>query len=228
MRKNELVTVAVTDMTFDGAGIGHVSVGERSFPVFVRVAAVGDVVECRIIKVLKNYAVGIISRIVTPSPHRIAPACASAEKCGGCAFCHVTYEGELGYKTQSVRQAYKLNFPHPIEILPCEPSPETEGYRNKLQLPLGPDGTFGFYSLHSHRVVSADGCNVGHPAFLPVISAVEAWIREKGIPAYDESSGDGLVRHLFLRRGHHSGQMMVCLTVNASSSGGISIPKRPM
>lgn len=221
MRKNELVTVSVTDMTFDGAGIGHVSVGERSFPVFVRAAAVGDVVECRIIKVLKNYAVGIISRIVTPSPHRIAPTCASAEKCGGCAFCHVTYEGELGYKTQSVRQAYKLNFPHPIEILPCEPSPETEGYRNKLQLPLGLDGAFGFYSLHSHRVVSAEGCNVGHPAFLPVISAVEAWIRENGISVYDEAAGVGLVRHLFLRRGHYSGQMMVCLTVNASSSEGI-------
>lgn len=216
MRKNDLITVTVTDMTFDGAGIGHVNMGEKKFPVFVRAAAVGDTVECRIIKVLKNYAVGIVSRIVTPSDHRIVPACSVAEKCGGCAFCHVSYEGELGYKTQSVRQAYKLNYPKEIAVAPCVPSPETEGYRNKLQLPLGPNGRFGFYSLHSHRVVSAEGCRVGHPAFAPVIASVEEWIRAFALSAYDEETGKGLVRHLFLRRGHHSGQIMVCLTVNAS------------
>ncbi|MBO5222378.1 MAG: 23S rRNA (uracil(1939)-C(5))-methyltransferase RlmD [Clostridia bacterium] len=221
MRKNDLVTVTVTDMTFDGAGIGHVETGERRFPIFIRAAAVGDRVECRIIKVLKNYAVGIISEILTPSPHRISPACPVSAKCGGCAFCHVSYEGELGYKTQLVRQAYKLNYPAPITVADCVPSPATEGYRNKLQLPLSDDGTFGFYSLHSHRVVSAQGCNVGHPAFLPVIAAVEAWIGANGVSPYDETTGKGLVRHLFLRRGHHSGQIMVCLTVNAAAKNAL-------
>ena len=216
MRKNDLVTVAITDMTFDGAGIGHVEEAGRKVPVFVRAAAVGDTVECRVIKVLKNYAVGIISRILTPSPHRIAPVCTVAEKCGGCAFCHVSYEGELFYKTQSVRQAYKLNYPHEIAIAACRPSPEECGYRNKIQLPLSPDGTFGFYSLHSHRVIPVEGCLAAHPAFLPLQKVVEEWIARNKLTAYNESTHKGLIRHLFLRRGHHSGETMLCLVLNSS------------
>ncbi|MBP3301030.1 MAG: 23S rRNA (uracil(1939)-C(5))-methyltransferase RlmD [Clostridia bacterium] len=216
MRKNELVTVAITDMTFDGAGIGHVEEAGRKVPIFVRAAAVGDTVECRVIKVLKNYAVGIISRILTPSPHRIDPACAVAEKCGGCAFCHVSYEGELSYKTQSVRQAYKLNYPHEIAVADCRPSPLECGYRNKIQLPLSPDGTFGFYSLHSHRVIPSEGCLAAHPAFLPLQKAVEEWISRNNLTPYDEETQKGLIRHLFLRRGHHSGETMLCLVLNSS------------
>lgn len=218
MRKNDLVTVRITDMTFDGAGIGHVTEGERKVPVFVRAAAVGDTVECRIIKVLKNYAVGIIASLVSPSPDRIAPLCPSAEKCGGCAFGHVSYAAETEYKTNSVRQAYRLNGPAGVEIADCIPSPEAEGYRNKLQLPLGADGKFGFFSPHSHRVVSAEGCTAGHPALMPVIRAVEEWIAENGIAPYDEQTGRGTVRHLYLRRGFHSGEIMLCLTVNAAAN----------
>ncbi len=218
MRKNDLVTVQITDMTFDGAGIGHVENGGRTFPLFVRAAAVGDTVQCRIIKVLKNYAVAIVDKIVAPSPDRIVPACNVAEKCGGCAFHHVSYAAELRYKTNSVRQAYKLNYPGEITVRDCVPSPEEAGYRNKLQLPLSPDGKFGFYSLHSHRVVPVPDCAAGHPNFAPIVAAVEGWIKENNIPPYDEQAGKGLVRHLFLRRGYHTGQIMVCLTVNA---GGI-------
>ncbi len=217
MKKNDLVTVEITDMTFDGAGIGHVDLSGRPFPLFVRAAAVGDLVECRIIKVLKHYAVAILHRIVTPSPHRIPPACPVAERCGGCAFHHVSYEAELGYKTNAVRQAYKLNYPHPISVNPCVPSPGQTAYRNKLQLPLSPDGKFGFYSLHSHRVVPTSDCFAGHGDFALVVRAVEEWIQKNSVSPYDESTGRGLVRHLFLRRGHHTGQIMVCLTVNAGS-----------
>ena len=217
MKKNDLITVTVTDMTFDGAGIGHVTEGERKFPVFVRAAAVGDTVECRIIKVLKNYAVGILQRVIQPSPHRITPLCPVSESCGGCAFHHVSYEAELEYKTNSVRQAYKLNYPHEITVNDCVASPRTEGYRNKLQLPLSPQGKFGFYSLHSHRVVAVRDCCAGHEEFAPIVGALEEWIAQNGVSAYDEGTGKGLVRHLFLRRGFHSGEIMVCLTVNAGS-----------
>ncbi len=218
MRKNDVVTVEITDMTFDGAGIGHIQDGEKSFPVFVRAAAVGDTVECRIIKVLKHYAVAILHRVVTPSAHRIVPQCPVAEKCGGCAFHHVSYEAELEYKTNAVKQAYKLNYPYPVTVRDCIASPQSAGYRNKLQLPLSPDGKFGFYSLHSHRVVPVQACAAGHPEFAPIVKAVEDWISRYGISAYDEQTGKGLVRHLFLRRGYHTGETMVCLTVNA---GGI-------
>ncbi|MBQ1965473.1 MAG: 23S rRNA (uracil(1939)-C(5))-methyltransferase RlmD, partial [Clostridia bacterium] len=217
MRKNDLVTVEITDMTFDGAGIGHVEEPGRRFPIFVRAAAVGDVAECRIIKVLKNYAVAILHRIVTPSSHRIAPACPVAEKCGGCAFHHVSYQAELGYKTNAVKQAYKLNYPHPVTVNDCVASPQETFYRNKLQLPLSADGKFGFYSLHSHRVVAVNPCAAGHESFAPIVAAVEGWISDNGILPYDETTGKGLVRHLFLRRGHHTGETMVCLTVNAGS-----------
>lgn len=224
LKKNDLVTVTVTDMTFDGAGIGHTEIDGRAFPVFIRAAAVGDRVECLIIKVLKSYAVGIISRILQPSDHRIPPACPVATQCGGCAFHHVSYSAELQYKTASVRQAYKLNFPGNITVKDCVPSPETEGYRNKLQYPLSPQGRFGFYSHHSHRVVPVGSCGAGHEAFAPVVAAVEGWIKEKGILPYDEASGKGLVRHLFLRRGTHTGEIMVCLTVNAG--GGKDVPHK--
>lgn len=216
LKKNDLVTVTVTDMTFDGAGIGHVEENGRKFPVFVRAAAVGDTLECRIIKVLKSYAVAIPGEIRIPSPDRISSACSVAEKCGGCAFHHVSYEAELRYKTNAVRNAYRLNYPEEISILDCIPSPEQEGYRNKLQLPLSPGGKFGFYSLHSHRVVPVSRCAVGNPAFVPLIRGVEKWVEAHGIPPYDEATGKGLVRHLFLRRGYHSGEIMVCLTVNCS------------
>ncbi len=218
MKKNDLVTVQITDMTFDGSGIGHVDRGERLFPVFVRAAAVGDTVQCRIIKVLKNYAVAILDKIVTPSDDRIESACPIGEKCGGCAFHHVSYAAELRYKTNAVKQAYKLNYPGDVSVVGCLPSPEESGYRNKLQLPLSADGKFGFYSLHSHRVVPVCDCRSGHPEFAPVVKAVEHWIREYQIPPYQEESGKGLVRHLFLRRGYHTGEMMVCLIVNA---GGV-------
>ncbi len=218
MKKNDLVTVSITDMTFDGAGIGHIDQGGRTFPVFVRAAAVGDTVQCRIIKVLKNYAVAILDKIITPSDDRIESACPIGEKCGGCAFHHVSYAAELRYKTNAVKQAYKLNYPAEIAVNDCVASPETNGYRNKLQLPLSPNGKFGFYSLHSHRVVPAGDCLSGHPAFAPIVKAVENWISEHGVSAYDETTGKGLVRHLFLRRGYHTGEIMVCLTVNA---GGV-------
>ncbi len=216
IKKNDLVTVEITDMTFDGAGIGHVVESGRDFTVFVRAAALGDVVECRIIKVLKHYAVAILSRILTPSPHRIAPLCPVAEKCGGCAFHHVNYEAELAYKTNTVKQAYKLNYQGEIQVSPCIPS-ATAGYRNKVQLPLSKEGKFGFYSHHSHRVVPVTDCAAAHPDFAPVIEAVEGWIAENSLLPYDEERGKGLVRHLFLRRGFHSGEMMVCLTVNAQT-----------
>ncbi len=221
MRKNDLVTVEITDMTFDGAGIGHVEQGGRFFPVFVRAAAVGDVAECLIIKVLKNYAVAILHRIVTPSSHRITPVCPVAEKCGGCAFHHVSYEAELGYKTHSVKQAYKLNYPHPVTVNDCVASPENTGYRNKLQLPLSADGKFGFYSLHSHRVVPVSDCAAGNETFAPIVRTVEEWIKTNGVSAYDEASGKGLIRHLFLRRGHHTGETMVCLTVNGEGENDL-------
>ncbi len=221
VRKNDLVTLTVTDMTFDGAGIGHIEDAGRKFPVFIRSAAVGDQVLCRIIKVLKSYAVGIVSRILSPSPDRISPRCPVAEKCGGCAFQHVSYSAELKYKSNAVRQAYKLNFPGNITVKDCLPSPETEGYRNKVQLPLSSDGKFGFYSLHSHRVVPICDCTAGHRDFFPVISAVEEWIGQNRISAYDEASGKGLVRHLFLRRGYHTGEIMVCLAVNAADRSSV-------
>lgn len=221
MKKNDAVTLEITDMTFDGSGIGHVDTKQGKFPVFVRAAAVGDVVQCRVIKVLKHYAAAIVTRIVSPSAHRVAPACPVAEKCGGCAFHHVSYQAELEYKTNAVRQAYKLNFSGEIAVNDCVPSPLQSHYRNKVQLPLSPEGKFGFYSLRSHRVIPVSDCSAAYGAFSNVITAVEEWIRKHQISPYDEATGKGLVRHLFLRRGHYSGETMVCLTVNAGSVDAI-------
>ena len=184
------------------------------FPVFVRSAAVGDALRCRIVKVLRRYAAAIPVQILTPSPDRVDPDCAGAGKCGGCAFRHISYEAELQYKTDAVKRLWRLNGPKDVTVEDCVPSPEICGYRNKLQLPLSPDGRFGFYAGKTHRVVPVSACPAGHPALWNAVEQTEAWIREYGVAPYDETSGSGAVRHLFLRRGYHSGQIMACLVLN--------------
>ena len=213
LQKNQEVTVTVTDMTFDGDGIGRVRLPEGEFPVFVRSAVVGDTLRCRIVKVLRSYAAAIPVEILTPSPDRVVPDCPVSDKCGGCSFSCVGYEAELRYKTETVRKVYRLNYGEGISVTDCVASPLISGYRNKLQLPLSPEGKFGFYSRKTHRVIPCAGCAAGHPDFRPVTEAVQKWIRDQGISPYDETARTGQFRHLYLRRGTYTGEMMVCLVL---------------
>lgn len=213
MKKNDIIRLTVTDITGEGSGIGR----HEGMAVFVPFTAAGDVIDCRIVKVLKSYAYGIVETLITPSPTRCDPQCAAYRKCGGCAFRHFSYEEELrakqGFAEASFTRLGKLTVPWE-DILGCD---RTEGYRNKAQYPVGTDENghlvCGFYSRRTHRVTGMTDCALQPPVFGEIVRTVLSWCEKKKIPAYDEITGRGLLRHIYLRRGEHSGEIMLCLVV---------------
>ncbi|MCM1382740.1 MAG: TRAM domain-containing protein, partial [Muribaculaceae bacterium] len=160
MKKNELCTIEITGMTAEGNGVGRTAEG---MAVFVPLTAVGDVISCKIVKVAKTYAYGIVDRIITPSPHRAESNCPVSGKCGGCTFRHMSYSAELAVKDKLVRDAFLRlgGFGDvPFEEI-C--GGEEDFYRNKAQYPVAEcDGRLicGFYSKRSHRVVPFTECRL--------------------------------------------------------------------
>ncbi len=212
LSKNQVIDLAVTAMSADGVGIGR---AEDGMAVFVPFTAVGDTLRCRIVKVQKTLAYGIVEELLTPSAHRTEQAvCPAFGRCGGCAYCHVTYEAELQYKWQRVADALSrigglAVAPQPI--VGCE---RPERYRNKAQYPVAAaeDGVrIGFYAARSHRIVDQRDCCLQPACFATVLSVVERWIREAGVSLYEETTRRGLLRHIYIREGAKSGELMVCL-----------------
>jgi 23S rRNA (uracil1939-C5)-methyltransferase len=216
MKKNELYTITVTGMTAEGNGVGRT---EDGMAVFVPLTAVGDVISCKIVKVAKSYAYGIIDKIISPSDDRTESSCPVSSKCGGCTFRHISYEAELKIKDGFVRDAFEriggfrdVKFE---EICGCE-SPDR--YRNKAQYPLAEmDGkaVCGFYSKRSHRVVPFTDCMLQPDIFSHIATRCTELINEMKLKAYNEENGEGIMRHIYIRRGFHSGEIMVCFVVKS-------------
>lgn len=217
MRKNDTVRLEITGMTNEGNGVGRF----ESMAVFVPLTAVGDVIDCKIVKVAKSYCYGIIDNIVTPSASRCDAGCGVFSKCGGCAFRHFTYEEELRVKLDFVRSSFER-----IGKLPLLPdkiigSENTSHYRNKAQYPVAmQDGkaVCGFYSRRSHRVVPQYGCDLQPEVFKGIIGQIMEYVDSNNIPAYDELTGKGLLRHIYLRRGENTHEIMVCLVVTSKAA----------
>ena len=210
VRKNQILPLTVTGMTAEGNGVGHF----EGMAVFVPQSAVGDVLDVRIVKVQKQYAYGIIEKLHTPSPDRITPDCPDFRKCGGCVFRHISYEAECRIKQQLVSDAFRrIGHLTPRETLPILGAAQLEGCRNKAQYPCGAHPQtgalcFGFYAPRSHRLIPLTDCRLQPALFAEILKRCQQLLR--GIPPYDEETGSGLLRHLFLRRGYHSGEIMVC------------------
>lgn len=217
MKKNELVEITITGYTAEGSGVGR----WNGMAVFVPMAAVGDVLEVRILKVAKTHAFGKIERILSPSPARIEPDCPQFAQCGGCVFRHIHYEEELRAKEQRVRDAVEriggfTNLP----FRPILGALQPDGYRNKAQLPIGraKDGslTMGFYAHHSHRIVNCPSCKLQPPSFQAAMEAFRAWVPLSGDEPYEEATGKGRLRHLYLRQAEATGEAMACVVVNGN------------
>ena len=211
LQKNQIITLSIERLSGDGSGVGHWE-GEA---VFVPGTAPGDVIRARIVKDCKRYAFGIVEAVETASPDRIPADCPVAGPCGGCSLRHLRYEAELQAKQAAVADAFRRIGGLDVPVEPILPSPEVDRYRNKVQYPVGLDKAgrpcIGFYAGRSHRIVPCADCKL-QPAILNEIgSALCGLFGQYGIQPYDEASGAGLVRHIFLRRGAHSGQIMVCL-----------------
>lgn len=153
MQKNEIIDIEITDITTEGNGVGRYN----GMAVFIPETAVGDVIEARIVKVLKNYAYGIVNRIINPSADRIKPDCPHFPKCGGCSFRHISYDAELKIKEKFVYDAFTRIGKIDCEFMPILGCENPDGYRNKAQYPVSEtdDGKIicGFYAKRSHRII---------------------------------------------------------------------------
>ena len=212
LQKNQILTLCIERLSSDGSGVAHSPDGET---VFVPGAAPGDEADVRIVKDCKRYAFGILDHLRTPSPDRIPVDCVVAGPCGGCSLRHLDYTAELRAKQENVTDAFRRIGGLDVPVLNICPSPEADRYRNKVQFPVGLDKNgnpcIGFYAGRTHRIVPCPDCKLQPGVLNDIGNALCRFFAENGIQPYNEETGRGLVRHIFLRRGAHSGQIMVCL-----------------
>lgn len=218
-QKNELAVVTIEDMGSDGFGIGKVD----GFALFVKDAVVGDRVEARIVKSKKNYAYARLEKVIEPSPFRVEPKCPCHRQCGGCQLQTLSYEKQLDYKQDKIRNSLiRIGGFAPEEVdrwmEPIVGMEEPFRYRNKAQYPVGRDRegnvVAGFYAGRTHSIIPNTDCLLGPVENEAVMEAVLDYMRENQVSAYDEASGTGLVRHVLIRKGFVSGEIMVCLVIN--------------
>lgn len=215
IKKNDIIPLEITDITGQGSGIGRVD----GMAVFVPLTAVGDKIDARILKVKKNYAFAKIEKMITPSELRVVPDCECYAKCGGCVFRHISYEEELKIKHRRVFDAVtRIGGLKDFVMNDIVGSPAPDGYRNKTQIPFGRDKdgsvVMGFYGSHSHRIVGTGECRLQPDDMNAIAAAVRAFVQERGISIYSEETHTGLLRHLYMRKGFSSGEVMVCLVIN--------------
>ena len=213
--KNDITIINITGITSEGYGVGRTTNGVA---VFVPNTAIGDRVEVLIVKVLKKYCFGKILRIITPSSDRCEIDCPVFLKCGGCCYRHITYDAELKIKEQKVKDAVKRIAGLDIYIKPIVGSDNINRYRNKAQLPISQNKNgnieMGFYGYHSHRVVDTQSCLLQPKIFDDIMSVTRNFLYETNQPIYNEATHKGLVRHLYVRYGEKTGEIMVCLIMN--------------
>ena len=217
MIKNQIFEVTVENLSSDGNGVAHVE-GQA---IFVPGTVPGDVIACRIVKPMKSYAFGRMERLIVPGPGRIPSDCPVCTPCGGCGLRHMSYEAECAAKTGFVQDAFTRLGHFDQQVLPVLPSPLSERYRNKVQLPVGLDEAghpvTGFYAGRSHRIVPCSDCKL-QPEWMNCLAARAcALMEEYSISPYDETTHTGLVRHLYMRQGWYSGQRLLCLVINGKS-----------
>lgn len=218
-RKNDRVTVTIDDIGNDGEGIGRVD----GFTLFVKDAVIGDIVEAKITKSKKNYAYARLEKVIQPSPFRVEPKCTYHRQCGGCQLQALSYEKQLEFKQRKIRSnLIRIGGFAPEEadsfLEPIVGMEEPFHYRNKAQYPVGynRDGNLvtGFYAGRTHTIIPNTDCSLGASQNQVILESVLTYMRENQVSAYDETTGEGLVRHILIRTGFTSGEIMVCLVLN--------------
>lgn len=223
-KKDDVLKLQIEDMGVDGEGIGKV----ENVTFFVKDAVVGDVVTAKVMKMKKNYGYARLLEIVEPSPYRAEPKCEFHRQCGGCQLQALSYEKQLEFKEQKVRNnLIRIGGFQDVDgvMEPIFGMEEPYYYRNKAQFPVGRDKegriVAGFYASRSHNIIPNRRCHLGDGANERVLDIVIGFMEEFGIEPYDEATGRGLVRHVLVRKGFFTGEVMVCLVIN-----GRSLPHR--
>ena len=217
LKKNDVIHLNVTSATTEGSGVGKT---EDGMAVFVPLSAVGDALEVRILKVKKTYAFGKIERIVSPAATRITPDCPHFAQCGGCVWRHISYEEECRVKQQKVQDAVTRIGGIDAPVEPIIPSERVLRYRNKAQLPVGTDKNgkpvMGFFAFHSHRIIDCADCALQPACFADVMRITRDFLAQTDNDVYDEQTGKGRLRHLYIRLGEVTNELMVCYVVNGN------------
>lgn len=221
MQKNEVVTVTIEDMSQNGEGIGKAD----GYTLFVKGAVTGDRVRAKITKAKKTYGYARVEELLTGSIHRITPACTIAGPCGGCQLQNMSYEAQLALKQKKVEDSFtRLGHFAEVPMLSIKGMESPFRYRNKAQIPVSRDKNgrliAGFYAGRTHSVIPQEDCLLGVPENARIVRLVLDHMERYHIAPYDEETGTGLVRHILIRKGFATGQLMVCLIIN-----GDSVPK---
>ena len=230
MRK-KFYTVKIRDLTTDGAGIGKIvdSDADNDIAMFVDGALPGDLCEVKMIKMAqsKNYAYGELIKIIEPSPDRVKPMCQAFEKCGGCALQSLSYEAQLRLKHKIVADCIeRIGGVKDAQIHDTVGMDIPYNYRNKAQFPVkrnrrNPNKIdIGFYSRRTHEVINVTSCVISHESTAQIIKIFKDWLAQNNVNdiIYDEVSHSGLIRHIFVRNGFKTGEIMVCIVVNSHES----------
>lgn len=223
IQKNDRMTVRIHDIGTEGEGIGKAD----GLTLFVKDAVPGDVVEARIVKVKKNYAYARMEKVITPSPFRVEPKCAYHRQCGGCQLQALTYEKQLQFKQDKIRHnLVRIGGFDEAEVdqkmEPIVGMDEPWHYRNKAQYPVGRnrEGKIitGFYAGRTHSIIANTDCALGAAENREILEIILQYMEKNGVSAYDEAAGSGLVRHVLIRKGFTSGEIMVCLVINKDTT----------
>ncbi|HEX3039788.1 MAG TPA: 23S rRNA (uracil(1939)-C(5))-methyltransferase RlmD [Caproiciproducens sp.] len=216
LKKNDIVELEITGYTAEGSGVGR----WQDIAVFVPLAAAGDTLSVRILKTAKTYAFGRIEKIIRPSEQRTDAGCVQFSRCGGCVYRHIGYDAELRAKQQRVQDALeRIGGFHNVVLNPIVGAEQSDHYRNKAQIPIGCEGgkiRMGFYASHSHRIISCSECLLQPEAFTAAMNAFQEWAEKSGEDVYNEQTGKGRLRHLYLRQAEATGEIMVCVVVNGN------------
>ncbi len=222
MNKNDLITLKIENLGNEGEGIGRVD----GLPLFVKGAIPGDEIIARVLKDKKSYAFGKIEEIISPSPDRVEPKCPVAGRCGGCQIQHLSYEKQLEMKAQKVFDCLnRLGGIEAEKLLSVREDvigmDEPWYYRNKAQYPFGlsKDGgvQLGFYAYHSHNIIENDECMIENPVCSTILKLIRSAVIKYKVAVYDEEKHQGIMRHCLIRSGKATGEVMVCLVLNAGA-----------
>lgn len=218
MQKNDLIIVTIEDMTTEGEGIGKV----EGFPFFIKDSIIGDKIQAKIVKMKKTYGYARVEKILTPSINRVQPACDVARQCGGCQLQAMAYSQQLEFKRNKVKNNLKrIGGFQEIEVLPVIGMEHPWRYRNKTQVPFGMDKTgnivAGFYAGRTHNIIDHEDCLLAPEVNRKIIETIKNYMKQYKIRPYDEKSQQGIVRHVLIRQGYATGEIMVCLVINRKS-----------
>ncbi|MGR5583806.1 23S rRNA (uracil(1939)-C(5))-methyltransferase RlmD [Enterocloster bolteae] len=223
MEKNQEFIVTIEDMNEDGAGVGKVD----GYIWFVKDAVIGDVVWAKAMKMKKSYGFARLMEVLEPSASRVIPSCPVARQCGGCQLQAMNYEGQLKFKERKVmNNLIRIGkfAEDEIHMLPIMGMEQPWRYRNKAQFPFGKDKDgnviAGFYAGRTHAIVEAEDCLLGVEENREILDIVKRFMKEMKIEPYDELSHKGLVRHVLIRKGFKTDEIMVCLVINGNKLPG--------